>query len=288
MEFRKILYSTLGLLLVFSCTETRIIDPELETVISIEASQSQRNIQAGIFENSNYPCIVPSTCEPTIIEDAIMSLRGSNGNSIILNEANGKYFNDFPLQFDVGERVTLQVNTNTTSYQASAILPDSSQKVIITFYNLAPTNRGLFIRLDTNNLALIDALYIQVFARSNSAPLYGYIISSDLQFSASQPNNGFHDPNFPDVYFIPDSELKRSDPNFKLNSQDEYVVSARSITTASADFYFAFKRALREGNFSLNNGLFFAPPQNLPTNFDNEGFGMFHLFHEQIISGTVP
>lgn len=286
-KYYVLFFFCIGLLV--SCTVEQIIEPELDTVITVEAIYSQNEVRASVLSANQYPCFQPNACAPKIITNATITVKKENENGKVLNQ-NGLFYSldisaNAPYPGDV---VTMQVNTNSEIYTATAVMPDTSKKIDLTFYNRKEPNLGLFLALDTINIQKAEALYILITNSDTSAPLYGYVITPDLKASALLPNNGAHNPELPGIYYIPESELLRANPLFKLDSADLYTVRARTITRESMDFYISFKQAIREADFSFNNGLLFAPPNNLYTNFDNNGFGMLHLFHEQIINEVVP
>ena len=277
------LYAFLAAIFMSSCIGQSTIEPNLDTVVSFNMGHSQDFISAVLFENSTFPCAIPDNCPPTPISLATISVRtnrvGGRALDLIDDPFLGPFFiNTFEIDLAPNEQVTVQVLFNQITYLATETMPDTSDKVIDFAYLASAATPGLFIRFDQENLDQTEAVYVQLFANQN--PIYGYVIFPDLKESSQIPSNGFYDPGS-EQYYISEDELAKSNPQFLTRPGDVVTLRSRTITGSSTEFFLAYRRAILNGEFNLNDGLFFAPPKNLPTNFDNGGFGMFHLYHEQ-------
>jgi hypothetical protein len=276
-----ILLGFVACLLLGACFDSQTLSDDLAKTLSFEAYQSASNINAIIIESNQYPCNPASQCPPTISKNAQMSVMIDGGPPELLI-CDGGIFQQNDIQTAAGQEVTIQIETPEKIYKATSSRPDSTEIIIAAEYQLNTGNLGLYLRLDTNALLTSNGIFVQVYT-DRFFPRYGFLITSDRTASSRLPNNGFYQTA--EVFYIPHSEIMET--QVPLFQDDIYFISVRNITLESAEFYDRFKKVLAEGNVNLNNGLFFAPPENLPTNFDNGGFGFFHLFYERVIQGVV-
>ena len=130
------------------------IDPGLSTTISIDAKQSQDEARIAVLTNSFYPCVRPSLCEPDIVQNAFVTIKNENKIGVVVDYMNDQeiYITTSNPEPDVGESVTLQVIVDNDTYTAISTMPDKSDKILFTRYNVDEPNIGLLLQLDTAQL----------------------------------------------------------------------------------------------------------------------------------------
>ena len=268
-----------------SCRDSQLIDPELNLVYSIEAFQSPDLHRALVLANDNYPCVIPDRCPPDIIKTATLELTGPaiGRNSLLCDSL--IYTSDTTLYIPPGEQVTLEVQVADQTFAATSIMPDSLNLILAFDYSAAGMNDGLYLKVDTNSLKEASGFYLQFLIQNDNPPQFGFLITESVR---SSPQNCNQNGCFvgPDIYYIPENTLLST--GVQILPDDLYLLISRNITAESLAYYRAFNTILPIGNFNTNNGLFFAPPESLPTNFDNLGFGFFHLYYEQALIGEIP
>jgi|GEM_PF-6351892 len=274
-----------GILLMHSCVKSEDLDIDLDTIIAIEAFNSRNLSIAGITENEFYPCVNLGQCQPRIVERAVLSISGESATEFDLRRVENQpqaFFRNTATSFKGGEKVTLSVRTPGRQFEATAVFPDSVFTVLNFEYRLGSDPQGLLLNIDRNVFDTLAGLHIRVGIRfvdsSIFIPNYGFIVSQrSFPFSECLNNGQFLSS---DVYFIPDSEIQKilRPSGFSLIPGAEIVLVIRNSTIESLEFFNEFNKSLCIPTISVNDGTLFAPPENLPTNFNNGAIGFFHVY----------
>lgn len=269
---------------ILSCTDSLIIDPELDKIYSIEIYHSQSASDALILSNDRYPCISLSNCSPALESDLSITIRNNRLNPVTMQQNGISYHEDFPILMRDGDIISYEItlpdqNTITTT---DTFPPDDP--VLLDYLIYADTSvEGVYLLLDTVVLTKAHAFYVQLFEQANELPRFGFLIYPDQDKNTRVVNNGgFISTN---IYYIPMNLVALS--GVDLEPGDAYAMSVRSITSGSATFFEEFKKLQVLGTFNQNDGLYFAPPQNMPSNLPWPAFGFMHLFHEEVVTGIV-
>ncbi len=273
--------------LLSSCLETNPADLELDTIVTIESFSSPGLTKAGVIENPFYPCVNTPNCEPKVIQSAVMSLTGERSGEfvldrIIVSEDLTIFQNEFT-HFLGGEEVTMNVRIPNRKYAATSTMPENLDVIEKMDYIIDSTGSGLVLFLDSTEFEKSAGLHILIVKDQAPEPIYGFLVTrAQLSFSECFFYGAFVEPY---IFVIPDEEVRKT--GVELSPDDVYYLDIRNSTPESIEYYHAYNQSLCGEPMDGGNGTEFAPPENLPTNFNNGAFGFFHLFTQEHETGIV-
>lgn len=270
-----------------SCVDTITIDPELETIYSIECYGTPRTIIGAVIENDVYPCLDYSLCAANFSPSAVFTMSSSTFTDQQIQPVPDfapTIYLDTTLRIASGDEITLQVRVPNRSFTAKATMPDSINYVQEVGFVDRSELHGIVIQLDSTEFMRTAGLHVLISEKNQFPPNVGFICSR-LQLSpATCLNYGFI-INSPDTvsnrifHYIPYTEMTKV--GLDITNGDSLEVVLRNYPEPSIRFFDDFNQRICRDDAEFNNGILFAPPENLPTNFDNNGFGFFHLYTEQ-------
>lgn len=274
--------------ILVSCVDTITIDPELETIYSIECYGTNKTVIGAVVENGVYPCLDYSLCGANFSPSAVFTMTGPSFTDYQIQPVSNfapTIYLDTTLQFAPKDQVTLQVRVPNRSFSATTVMPDSINFVEEVGFVERPSIHGLLVQLDSAAFMASDGLHILISKKSKPRPNVGFICSKLTLSPATCLNYGAlidapDDDENRLFHYIPNSEIMKL--GLEITEGDSLEVIIRNYPEASLRFFDAFNQSICRDDAEFNNGILFAPPENLPSNFSNGGFGFFHLYTEQV------